>query len=90
MSPRRTACTSRRGTWCTTPPTRTDTRSGAVAFQFARLLRVFDRDILRFGTAISTVLSGPRVARLPIVFAFELLHSTLGIQYSVRAGPKRV
>src|SRR5690606_34829687 len=56
IRPRRTAATSLRGTRWVTPATVTAIRSGAFAFHRARRLRVFDRDIRRFGTAISVLL----------------------------------
>ncbi|SKT90505.1 Uncharacterised protein [Mycobacteroides abscessus subsp. abscessus] len=52
MSPRRAAFSRRRGTLWFCPPTVTLTSSVAVAFHCERRLRVFERDILRLGTAM--------------------------------------
>src|SRR3977135_2370870 len=52
MRPRRAALSSLRGTLCCWPATFTPTSSGFSAFHCERRLRVFERDILRLGTAM--------------------------------------
>lgn len=52
MRPSRAALSSLRGTLCFCPATVTPTSSVFVAFHCERRLRVFERDILRLGTAM--------------------------------------
>src|ERR1700733_9408708 len=69
MSPRGAALSSRRGTLCFWPATVTPTSSGLAAFHCPRRLRVFARDILRFGTAMIGLTPGRGVAAQALLAA---------------------